>query len=74
MEGFTKLGNWLAQKFTGPDMDSMSLAQLETQTPRDLAEYILRLRRSLDLKTRELDRTYRGVMDILCKLPPSKKK
>lgn len=55
-------------------MDSMSLAQLETQTPRDLAEYVIRLRRNLDLKTRELDRTYKGVLDILCKLPPSKKK
>ena len=74
MEGFAKIGNWLAQKFTGPDMDSMTLAQLETQTPRDLAEYIIRLRRNLDLKTRELDRTYKGVLDILCKLPPSKKK
>lgn len=60
------LSNWLAQKFNGPDLGSMSLSQLETQTPRDLAEYIIRLRRELDLKSRALDRMQNEAFEQIC--------
>ena len=66
MEGIQKLGNWLAQKFNGPDLGSMSLSQLETQAPRDLAEYIIRLRRELDLKSRALDRMQNEAFEQIC--------
>lgn len=66
MEGIQKLGNWLAQRFNGPDLGSMSLSQLETQAPRDLAEYIIRLRRELDLKSRALDRMQNEAFEQIC--------